>query len=152
MFAGCGAGLYQTCVNTFVRVGFEVFTAVSWWLPVFRDMTRHCISGSQRVLLLCLEVTGANKNVKTCDITHPLTQQCSITSLKIVGIIICPCLHGHFTEVNMFVFYSLYQFFFLILNFFVTVMEGIPATKYMLLLSTFTSAYTCCSDVSCFIL
>ena len=111
MFAGCGAGLYQTCVNTFVRVGFEVFTAVSWWLPVFRDMTRHCISGSQRVLLLCLEVTGANKNVKTCDITHPLTQQCSITSLKIVGIIICPCLHGHFTEVNMFVFYSLYQFF-----------------------------------------
>lgn len=72
---------------------------------VFRDITWHCITGwliafQRSVLLLCSAVSGAKKNAKTGDKTGPFTQRCSITSLKISGIVTCPCLHGQFTEVQ----------------------------------------------------
>jgi hypothetical protein len=72
--------------------------------------------------------------------------------LKISGIFTCPCLHGQFTEVKKSLLSIVYINFCSNIKIFVTVMEGIPATNCMLLLSSFTSPYTCCFDVSFFLL
>jgi len=72
-------------VNTGLQ-GHDV--ALHYWLV-------HSIS---KEWIAFMEVNGAKKNAKTGDGTGPLTQRCSITSLKIGRIVTCPCLHGQFTE------------------------------------------------------
>jgi hypothetical protein len=67
---------------------------------------------------------------KKRDVTGPLTQRCSITSLKIIGIVTCPCLHGQFTEGEKCLLSRVYiSFCCIIFFFFFIAREGVPATN-----------------------